>query len=162
MFHYETFFLHWASSFSCKGKKQKESPHIVCFFTDRMTMYIKSMVNSINPLDVKSVEKAPKTIKFEESHDRDANGQQSFDQKENERPPMSEEQFEKALQSLRSLGATKEHKWTVEAHQDENGRAAVIKDNLGNIIRVIPEKELWSLKDTDKDSPKGHLLKRTA
>lgn len=125
-------------------------------------MYIKSMVNSINPLDVKSVEKSNRTIKADESHDRDANGQQTFGDHQEERPPMSDEQFEKALEVLRNLSATKEHRWTVSVEIDDGLRFAIVKDNLGNTIRRIPEKDLWTLKDVDKESPKGHLLKRTA
>lgn len=125
-------------------------------------MYIKSMVNSINPLDVKSVEKPNRTIKSDETHDRDANGQQTFGDQQNEKPPMSDEQFEKALEVLRNLPATKEHKWTVSAEFEDGEKFAVVKDNLGTVIRRIPEKDLWTLREVDKESPKGHLLKRTA
>jgi hypothetical protein len=125
-------------------------------------MYIKAMVNSLNPLDIKPVDKPGKLIKADETHDRDANGQQSFSGDEKEHPPMTDEQFEKALQSLRMLPSIKENKWSVSSEVIESERFAVIKDNLGTVIRKITEKELWTLKNVDKDSPKGHLFKRTA
>lgn len=124
-------------------------------------MNIKGLAPTI--LDtVKPVPKTERAIKSDQTHDRDPNGQQAFPQnQENQHGPMSDEQFNKALEHLKSLPAFKEHKWTVESEvQDDQTKIAIIKDNLGNLIRRIPEKELWTL--PDEDNPKGQLFKKTA
>ena len=124
-------------------------------------MNIKGFIPNILPdTKVRSIEATGKTIKSDETHDRDANGQESFSQNQEHKEPMNEEQLEKAMEQLRNLPSTKEHKWTVDLEFEENGRFVVVKDNLGNVIRKIPELELWSLPSAD--SPRGQLLKRSA
>lgn len=123
-------------------------------------MNIKGLVNIPSP-DLRPVEKIDRTIKSDETHDRDANGQQAFSQNQQQhREPMTEEQLEKALDHLRNLPGVKEHKWTVELELASNGRFVLIKDNLGTVIRRIPELDLWTL-ETDIQ-PTGHLLKKVA
>jgi uncharacterized FlaG/YvyC family protein len=126
-------------------------------------MNIKGFISNIIPNnDIKSVETIGKTIKSDTTHDRDANGQESYQQNpgQQERPPMTDEQLEKAMEHLRKLPATKEHKWTIELENKDEARFVLVKDNLGTVIRRIPELDLWTL-PTD-DSPRGQLLKRSA
>lgn len=125
-------------------------------------MNIKGLISNILPnREVRSVENIGKTIKSDQANDRDANGQQSYGENQQEhREPMSEEQLEKAMNHLRNLPAVKEHKWTVHLESDGEKRHVIVKDNLGTIIRRIPELELWTL--PSDDSPKGQLLKRAA
>ena len=125
-------------------------------------MNIKGLISNILPNnEVRAVERAGQTIKSEMTHDRDANGQDfSGGQQQQHRDPMTEEQLEKAMEHLRKLAAFKEHKWTVELDSSSEERSVLVKDNLGNLIRRIPELELWTL-PTD-DSPRGQLLKRSA
>ncbi len=129
---------------------------------DEMGMNIKGLVSNILPSsEVRNVESIGKTIKSDSTHDRDANGQEQYQgQEQPHREPMSEEQLEKSMEHLRNLPAMKEHKWTVELEETESGRFVLVKDNLGTLIRRIPELELWSL--PADDSPKGQLLKRSA
>lgn len=76
---------------------------------------------------------------------------------------MSDEQLQKALEHLRQLSAVKEHRWTVElVTTDDLKKFVLIKDNLGTLIRRIPEAELWTLKADDGVQPKGQLLKKSA
>lgn len=125
-------------------------------------MNIKGFIpNILNINDVRSVENIGKAIKSGEAHDRDANGQEAFSGNQQEhREPMSDEQLEAVMEHLRNLPAMKEHKWTVHLEVLEEGRFVFVKDNLGGIIRRIPEMDLWSL-PTD-NSPRGQLLKRSA
>lgn len=125
-------------------------------------MNIKGFIPNILPdTKVRSVETIGKTIKSDETHDRDANGHESYSQNPQEQhEPMSEEQLERAMEHLRNLPAMKEHKWTVTLEVSEAGRHVVVKDNLGTVIRRIPELELWTL--PSDDSPRGQLLKRSA
>lgn len=125
-------------------------------------MNIKGLISNILPNnDVRPVERAGQTIKSEMTHDRDANGQDfSGGQQQQHRDPMTEEQLEKAMEHLRNLAAFKEHKWTVELDSSSEDRSVLVKDNLGNLIRRIPEMELWTL--PSDNSPRGQLLKRSA
>lgn len=124
-------------------------------------MNIKGLISNISPLDVKSVQRTERLIKSDETHDRDANGQQAFDgQNQEHREPMSDEQLAKAIEHLKNLPSTKEHRWQIKLETTAEGRFVLIKDNLGNLIRKIPELELWNL-PTDQGS-KGQLLKKSA
>ena len=126
-------------------------------------MNIKGFISNIIPNnDVRSVENIGKTIKSDTTHDRDANGQEAYQQQNQgeQHPPMSDEQLEKAMEHLRKLPATKEHKWTIELEVKEDLKFVLVKDNLGTIIRRIPEADLWTL--PSDDSPRGQLLKRSA
>lgn len=125
-------------------------------------MNIKGLISNIIPTEVRAVDRTERVIKFDEAHERDANGQQTFDQNHDEKkPPMTEEQLERAIEHLRCLPATIEHKWQVNLESSEEGKFVLIRDNLGNIIRRIPEIELWSL-PTDQATTKGQLLHRAA
>lgn len=125
-------------------------------------MNIKGFISNIIPNnEVRNVDSVGKSIKSDQTNDRDANGQEGYSQNQGqERPPMSDDQLEKAMEHLRKLPATKEHKWTIELETQEGLRSVLVKDNLGNVIRRIPELDLWTL-PTD-DSPRGQLLKRSA
>ncbi len=126
-----------------------------------MDMNIKGLLGpNIAPV-VRPTEKTePRGIKSDSAHDRDPNGQQAGSEQK-DHGPMSDEQIQKAIEHLRELQAVKENKWTVELSVEAKGKFVLIKDNLGTVIRKIPEAELWTLPMFDP-SPKGHLLKRTA
>lgn len=125
-------------------------------------MNIKGFLpNILNINEVRSVDNVGKAIKSDSTHDRDANGQEAYRQNQQEhREPMSDEQLEAAMEHLRKLPAVKEHRWTVHLENLEEGRYVIVKDNLGGVIRRIPELELWSL--PSDNSPRGQLLKRSA
>lgn len=110
--------------------------------------------------DGSSVKKAEKTIKADESHDRDPSGQQ-FSNQEKEKGPMSDEQFEQALELMKNLPSVKEQNWNVETRVENGKKFIFVKDHLGQVIRRIPEMELWTL-PFDKDARTGQLLKKSA
>jgi uncharacterized FlaG/YvyC family protein len=123
-------------------------------------MNIKGLFSNIIPTnEVRSIDRTGKAIQSDSTHDRDANGQEGYQQQQH-REPMTPEQLEKAMEHLRSLPAMKEHKWTVSLEDNEGVKSVLVKDNLGNVIRRIPELELWTL-PTDTN-PRGQLLKRSA
>ena len=62
-------------------------------------MDIKQALNSILPLQLRAKNKVEKSIKSDSTTDRDANGQQSFGGGQ-QHPPMSDEQFKKAMKHL--------------------------------------------------------------
>lgn len=102
-----------------------------------------------------------RAIKADSATDRDANGQSAPKEDGSDRPPMTEDEFEKAIVHLRSLAVVKEHSWTIESLVANEKRFVLIKDHLGKIIRRIPEPELWSLVQTTT-SEKGQLLRKSA
>lgn len=131
-----------------------------------MDMNIKGLFGANATAQIRPTEKVDRSIRSDSSHERDANGQQTFDQGGEKRGPMSEEQLQKALEHLRQLAAVKENKWTVilEVATDEKKgekRYVLIKDNLGTVIRRFHEEDLWSLQ-IDGEPGKGQLLKKTA
>ena len=110
--------------------------------------------------DVRTVDKTGRLLKSDEAHDRDANGQQAFDDTREQHEPMTDEQLNAAMEQLRNLPVAKEHKWTIHLMESEEGRFVIVKDNLGSMIRKIPESELWTL--PRDSSSKGQLLKKSA
>lgn len=118
--------------------------------------------NIIGINDLRNVENIGKAIKSDSTHDRDANGQQTYGENQQEHhEPMSDEQLAAAMEHLQNLPAIKEHKWTIHLDSNHDGsRYVIVKDNLGTVIRRIPELELWTLPASD--SPRGQLLKRSA
>ncbi|MFM6926880.1 MAG: hypothetical protein ACKOX6_00355 [Bdellovibrio sp.] len=124
-------------------------------------MNIKGLIPNIQPTDVRAIDRTGRAIQSDSSHDRDANGQETYQQQQqDQKPPMTEEQLESSMEHLRKLPAFKEHRWTVELQDEDGMRCVLVKDNLGNLIRRIPESDLWTL-PTD-NSPRGQLLKRSA
>lgn len=125
-------------------------------------MNIRGLAPQItSPLqEARPVSRVERTIKSDESHDRDANGQQQFEQKDQQHRPMSEEQLKEAVSALEALPAFKEHKWTVEVVIENGAKFVLVKDNLGSVIRMIPELELWTL-PMDSFS-KGQIFSKSA
>lgn len=125
-------------------------------------MNIKGLIPNIQINELRPIDRTGRAIQSDSTHDRDANGQESYNQQNNQhKEPMTDEQLKKAMEHLLSLPSFKEHHWTVDLVVDNKGdRFVLVQDNLGTLIRRIPESDLWSL-PTD-DSPKGQLLKRSA
>lgn len=124
-------------------------------------MNIRGLINNIIPnSEVRKVDSIGRAIQSDSAHDRDANGQEAYDQQGQPHNPLNDEELQRALEQLQNLPAFKEHKWTAElVGEASSGMCEIlVKDNLGNIIRRIPETDLRSL--PDPDSQKGQLLKR--
>lgn len=127
-------------------------------------MNIKGLLGAQVSPSIRPTEKVDRSIRSDVTHDRDPNGQQAWgDGKGSEhREPMTDEQLKKAIEHLAQLPVVREHKWTVQLQVAADGsRSVMLKDNLGTLIRRIPEVELWSL-PFQSPEPKGHLFKRTA
>lgn len=125
-------------------------------------MDIKRLLNISTFTPTKTVSKAERVVQNESAQDRDANGQEMYQKQQSpEHQAMSDEEFENSLEALQALPSIKEHNWKVTALVEDEKRFAIVKDGLGNLIRKIPEAELWSLRQ-NLDQPRGHLLKKTA
>lgn len=126
-------------------------------------MNIKGLLGPTISPAIRATEKVDRTIRSDSSHERDANGQQSFGDGQEKRGPMSEEQLKQAIEHLKALAVVKENKWSVTLTAVEGQRFVLLKDNLGTLIRKIPEAELWTLPIAGNDTTtKGQLLKKTA
>lgn len=125
-------------------------------------MNIKGLLGNILPTSsIRPAGKIEKAIKSDSTSDRDANGQQAGGGEQQQREPMTDEQLKKALEQLRNLSGVKEHNWSVELSVIENKKFAVVKDTSGNIIRRIPELDLWTLPEGN-ESGKGQIFKKSA
>ncbi len=112
---------------------------------------------------VRTVDKVRGSIKSDETHDREANGQQLFDQNKGDqqkREPMSPEQFVHFIEKLKHLSSIKEHNWSIDVEVSHGKKFALVKDAEGHVIRRIPESELWTL-PMDNDLATGQLLRKT-
>jgi hypothetical protein len=119
---------------------------------------------NLNQPQMNPVNKIDQTIKSDTAHDRDANGRQDPNDKKQDQKPkkMNTQEFEKALSHLRSLAVVQEHKWVIEIEHVQDQRFILVKDNLGTVIRRIPELDLWTLNLSDEVVGKGHLLHKAA
>lgn len=124
-------------------------------------MNIKSVLpnTAINP--PKAVDRLERAIKSDSTHDRDANGQQTYDQNQKQQEPMTDEQLKMALEHLKNLPFVKEHGWAIELVQEEGRRFVLVKGSQGEVIRKFPEADLWTL-PVDLEDKKGQLLKKSA
>lgn len=124
-------------------------------------MDIRNAIGSILPLNLNRKDPVDRAIRSESTTDRDANGQQSQQGAEDQKPPMSEEQLTKAIEHLRSLPVVKDHNLSLELVTIETKRFVLLKEPSGKLLRRIPESELWSLQVV-KENEKGQLLRKTA
>lgn len=124
-------------------------------------MDLKGIGKPINPLPVVNRERVERSISSEKTSDREGNGQASYGSHEQQHPPMTEEQFQQALEHLRNLPAVKDNHLEVIAEIREDKRIVILKEPNGKVIRRIMENELWTLQGV-KDSEKGQLLRRSA
>ncbi|MGE0632669.1 MAG: hypothetical protein AB7O96_09690 [Pseudobdellovibrionaceae bacterium] len=130
-------------------------------------MDVKSALNSILPATTRTRDplKAENRIKSANASDRDANGQEAYQQqkKKDEHPnrPMSEGELEKALAHLKSLPVVTNHGLTVAVSVSGNKKFILISEPSGKVVRRIQESELWSLIQA-KAEDKGQLLRKAA
>lgn len=127
-------------------------------------MDIKHALNAVLPISVRSKDPTEKSIRMGNTTDRDANGQTGYQQQKQQHPPMSDEQFKKALEHIKEIPAVIEHHLIAEALLVDGKRFILLKEPSGKMIRRIPEMELWSLPVFKENEPhgKGQLLSKTA
>lgn len=120
-----------------------------------------AIINSLPP-----TQHAPETkaIKSENTHDRDANGQQQYQKQQKKKEKMTREQAEKAIANLNAKHFMTDMKWVAFLVEDEGFFYAEVKDQNEALIRKIAEADLWEVFETpvNETSTKGNLLKRTA
>ena len=130
-------------------------------YSDKSIMDIKGPLKILTPIDFKRVEKNERPVRSEEAHDREPDGQMYQGNEEEKHPPMSDEQFEQALEHLKSLSVVKDHNLRVEEKILEGKRFIILLEPTGKVVRRISELELWTLKSV-KENEKGQILRKTA
>lgn len=128
-------------------------------------MDIKNALNAILPMNLRQKTGVDRTIKSGNATDRDGNGQMPSGQnQQQQREPMTDEQLEKALKTLKEYPVVKVHNLSIEVVEQDGRRYVLLKEPDGKLIRRISEAELWSLpvmSETDPDK-KGQLLRKMA
>jgi len=123
---------------------------------------IRNIISQLPILNRKS-QPVEQTIKSENATDRDGNGQQQFQKQNEKQRPMTEEELKKAMTHLSELEVVKTNQWTVKLQETPGGRWILLSDAQGELIRKIPEAELWTLQVMQQDpSQKGQLLRKIA
>ena len=129
-------------------------------------MNVKNLAGNaiINTLPSTQQQPETKAIKSENTHDRDANGQQLYQKQQKKKEKMTREQAEKAIANLNAKHFMLDMKWVAVLVDDEGYFYAELKDQSQNLIRKIAEHDLWEVFETpaNETSQKGNLLKRTA
>lgn len=129
-------------------------------------MNVKNLAGNaiINTLPSTQHQPETKAIKSENTHDRDANGQQLYQKQQKKKEKMTREQAEKAIANLNAKHFMLDMKWVAVLVEDEGYFYAEVKDETQNLIRRLAEFDLWEVFDApvNETSTKGNLLKRTA
>lgn len=124
-------------------------------------MDIRGFAKIFNPLAIQGPERVEKGIKSDTTHDREGNGQMPSGNDSEHREPMSEDQFEQAIEHLKKHQVFKDNNLEILVQKVESKRFVIIREPNGKVLRRIPESELWSLQAI-KDNEKGQLLSKTA
>ena len=129
-------------------------------------MNIKGLINpnlisgGIKPSD--SVQKTERTIKSDNTQERDANGQELYS-KNKKQQRMTAEQFKRALAILNLKAFMLEMKWQAFEVIENEFFYAEVKSSDGTMIRRMSEFDMWELfEEKSVDENKGQLLRKTA
>jgi hypothetical protein len=100
-------------------------------------------------------------LKLDSTTDRDGNGQTPYHKNPYPRE-LTQEELEYAVKKLKAMGPIQEHKWTIELSYPAGKPPEIfVKDNLGNLIKIISALEIIELLETPAPH-KGQILKKSA
>lgn len=105
-----------------------------------------------------------RSIKSENTQDRDANGQQFYDKQKKRRQRMTPEQFQRAIAILNEKPWLQEMSWKAFEITEDDLLYAEVRDVNSSVIRRISEYDMWELFEEVRpgEEKKGQLLKKTA
>lgn len=121
-------------------------------------MDIKSVLRSSWPFNVQSVPKVDKRARTDETGDREANGQSQQEQPKSKRN-LSPEELKDAIVFLENLDGVKLNNLKVRLVVLDGVSVVYIEDQLGKVVRRIPESELSQLTQ-NRQQKSGHLLNK--
>lgn len=121
-------------------------------------MNIRSVSNPAQVLAKEKIE-ASKTIKSDQTDDREANGQQPFADPEAYRP-LTDEEVESVMEKMKSNEGIQKHGLLVKLYHENDQKIVKIESPDGKIIKRFVERDLYFFM---KESQEGiHLLSKTA
>ena len=126
-------------------------------------MNIKTLSTpNLTSLDTAGTNGPAKTVKSEHSDkDRDGNGRREHGENQQQKKSrLTDEEFECAVENLRSLDSLKDTGLIVEPVKSGDTKVVLIKDHTGHVVRRIPESELFDLSQVNSEKPTGHLFNK--
>ncbi len=124
-------------------------------------MDIKGLNKIHNPFLTNKVGKIEKGIVTDNATEREGNGQAATGGDSGQHEPMSEEEFQCALEHLKKHSIFKEHNLEIQITLNGNKRIVILLEPSGKILRRITETELRTLQ-LSKENEKGQLLSKSA
>ncbi len=122
-------------------------------------MNIRSVSNPATVLGKEKVE-AAKTIKSDQTDDREANGEQLFSEGEAHRA-LSEEELEQVLEKIRAHDGIQKNGLLVKLYEENGQRVVKVEDPEGKVVKRFVERDLFFfLKNAQGDTI--HLVDKSA
>ncbi len=121
-------------------------------------MDIKSVLRSSWPFNVQATPKVDKRTVTAETGDRDGNGQSQKEEQKAKRN-LSPEELKEAVIYLEGLDGVKLNNLKVRLVTLDGVSVVYIEDQLGKVVRRIPEAELSALTQ-NRQKKSGHLLNK--
>ena len=123
-------------------------------------MNIRSISNPAQVLGKENIESA-RSIKSDETADREANGQQPQGEQGESHRALTQEELEKLVEKVKAKPGISENNLQVILTHEAGQAILKIQSEDGNVIRRFVEKELYFFLFNDSDD-ELHLVKRTA
>ena len=123
---------------------------------------IKGITNIYEPVQTAQAAKKAE-VKSGQTDERDSNGRREDQSDQKHHEPMSEEQLSQVIKTIAALPGVKNNHLIVSIEVRSSIKMAIIKDSNGEVVRRIPEKNLWHFltQGPDQDS-KGQLLDKAS
>ncbi len=122
-------------------------------------MNIRSITQTITPLDTVKPAEGRDLRTTVSSEDRDADGRRQQD--EPSKDPLNEEEMKKAKEYLANLTGLKSNGLSIEEGKSGEFVAFLIKDQSGQVVRRILEWEFRIL-FSEKEKKSGHIFDKSA
>jgi len=113
-------------------------------------MNIRSVSNPANVMGKENID-ASKTIKSDGTDEREANGQQPFEDGESHRE-LTEEETEDVLEKIRAYDGIEKNGLLVKLDTASGQKIVTIEDAQGNVVKRFVERDLYFfLKNSSSD-----------
>lgn len=121
-------------------------------------MNIRSLSHIITPISSSAIKEAQQSLRSHDTAERDADGREH---QSSAQRPVSEEELEKILKSLRENAGIIANNLSVELEVQNEVRVLLIKSPDGHIVRRVSEKDFYQLLETMGQS-NGLLISKAA
>lgn len=123
-------------------------------------MNVKSIASPLlTSVDARLKADVKTEMKSQDASDREADGRRQSDDDENPKRPMTNDEIEEVLESIRQLPGVQTHSLLVELSSEADHQVVWLKDAKGKVIRRLTLDQLWQIyKRPDKG--KGQIFDR--